>query len=149
MPSQGKWEGLDARRCLFSRKNEPSTRTDAPLRDRTRPQRTRMPHRVTGQDLNAHGCPIKGQDETSTRTDAPLRDKTRPRRARMTRRVTRRDLNAHGWLAGERDGNEIEGGDKKNAPNDPARGGLKRCGSSGDVRLGWGEGSEVLTPKRK
>ena len=58
----------------------------------------------------------------------------------MAHRVTRRDPDANGWLAGEWDGNKIEGGGKKNAPNDPARGGLKRCGSSGDVRLGWGEG---------
>ena len=28
MPSQGKWEGLDARRCPFSEKNETPTRTD-------------------------------------------------------------------------------------------------------------------------
>lgn len=31
MPSQGKWEGLDARPCLFSEKNETPTRTDGSL----------------------------------------------------------------------------------------------------------------------
>ena len=85
MPSQGKWEDLDARRCLFSRKNETPTRTDGSPRNRTKPRRTRMARRGTGWEQNRRG-------------------------------------------------------DKKNAPNDPARGGLKRCGSSGDVRLGWGEG---------
>ena len=34
-----------------------------------RPRRTRMTHRVTGQDLDAHGWLAEGQDETSTRTD--------------------------------------------------------------------------------
>ena len=94
--------------------------------DRTRPRPARMAHRGTGRDPDTHGWPIEGQDEASTHMDGPSRDRMRPRRTRMARRGT-------GWEQNRR-------GDKKNAPNDPARGGLKRCGSSGDVRLGWGEG---------
>lgn len=133
---RGTRRDLDPHGCPIEGQDKASTRTDGSSSDKTRPRRTRMAHRVTRRGLDAHGWLIEGQGETSTRTDGSSRDRTRPQRTRMACRGT-------GWELNRR-------GDKKNAPNDPARGGLKRCGSSGDVRLGWGrEGSEVLTPKRK
>ena len=162
MPSQGKWEGLDARRCLFSRKNETPTHTDDPSSDRIRPRRTRMAHRVTRQDPDPHGWLAEGQDETSTRTDDSSMDKTRPRPARMAHRVTRRDLDTHGWLAEEQDETSAHmDGSPGNGMRTKSKGEIKRTlrmirleGDSSDVDHpetfasdGGREGSEALTPK--